>query len=261
MHIKMVVFDLDGTLLRSDKTVSPRTIDTLRRCQAAGIKNAYATGRGSSADVLVPHGLCSGKITLNGATARVCDDSGETVVYSRRIPYVTARPFLLACHARGLKMTSEADGVHYTNHPPPSGAWGNAIAHWQLTDFATHDLDAEKIYSYDLSAEDIDFIMQALPADLYGVMAVDGVLMIMHREATKAKAVAALAATWGIAQHDIAAFGDDLNDLDMLQYAGKGIAMGNASDAVKAAADTSCDTNDNNGVAQWLEENILCQVT
>ncbi|MCL2363531.1 MAG: HAD family hydrolase [Defluviitaleaceae bacterium] len=257
----MVVFDLDGTLLRTDKTVSPRTIDTLRRCRAAGIRIAYATGRGSSADILVPHGLCDGKVTLNGATARVCDASDDTVVYSRRIPYMTARPFLLACHTRRLKMTSEADGTHYTNNTPPTGAWGNAIAHWQLTDFSTHNLDAEKLYSYDLTTEDVDFIVQALPTDLYCVMATDGVLMIMHCEATKSNAMAALAATWGIAPHEIVAFGDDLNDLDMLQYAGTGVAMGNASDTVKAAANAVCDTNDNDGAAQWLEDNLLCRTT
>jgi len=61
MVIKMVVFDLDGTLLRTDKTISERTESTLRLCQDKGIKTVHATGRGSSADIIVPSELFNGK--------------------------------------------------------------------------------------------------------------------------------------------------------------------------------------------------------
>jgi hydroxymethylpyrimidine pyrophosphatase-like HAD family hydrolase len=54
------------------------------------------------------------------------------------------------------------------------------------------------------------------------------------------------------------AFGDDLNDIDMLNHAGVSVAMGNALDEVKAVADYVCDTNDNDGLAKWLEENVSC---
>jgi hydroxymethylpyrimidine pyrophosphatase-like HAD family hydrolase len=79
---------------------------------------------------------------------------------------------------------------------------------------------------------------------------------IMHRNATKSQAIATLAAHWDIKSEEIVAFGDDLNDIDMLQYAGIGIAMGNALDDVKAVSDYVCDTNENDGIAKWLEENI-----
>ena len=79
----------------------------------------------------------------------------------------------------------------------------------------------------------------------------------MHKDATKANAVAALSRYWNIAQSEIVAFGDDLNDIDLLTYAGVGVAVANALDEVKAVADDICDTNDNDGVAKWLEENVL----
>ena len=81
--------------------------------------------------------------------------------------------------------------------------------------------------------------------------------MVMHREATKSKALLEMARVWGIEQTEIVAFGDDLNDIDLLAYAGVGVATENALDEVKAAADCICDTNDNDGVAKWIEENIL----
>ena len=53
------------------------------------------------------------------------------------------------------------------------------------------------------------------------------------------------------------AFGDDFNDVDMLDYAGVSVAMGNAPDQVKLVADYICDTNNNDGMAKWIEENLL----
>lgn len=252
MHIKMVVFDLDGTLLRTDKSISERTKEVLRRCQNKGIKTVYATGRGSSADVVVPSELFDGKITMNGSVAKMVDEA----VYSSLIPCLTARPFLMACNERGLKMTSEITGKHYTNFTIPD-EWTDVVNNWKITDFSIHERDAEKIYTYDLTPEDIAFITKILPDDLYMVMAVDGLAMIMHKDATKAKAVSALAERWEIVQSEIASFGDDLNDIDLLAHAGISVAMGNALESVKAAADHICDTNDNDGVAKWLEENIL----
>lgn len=252
MGIKMVVFDLDGTLLRTDKTISERTKATLRLCQDKGIKTVYATGRGSSAEIIVPSGLFDGKITMNGSVAKV----GDEIVYNSLIPCLTARPFLLDCGKRGLKMTSEIAGMHYTNFTIPN-EWTDVVRNWGITDFSKHDKDAEKIYSFDLTADDISFITDNLPEDLYMVMAVDGLAMIMHKDATKEKAVAALAKHWSVEQSEIVSFGDDLNDIDLLEFAGISVAMGNALASAKAVANHICDTNDNDGVAKWIEENLL----
>jgi hypothetical protein len=121
----------------------------------------------------------------------------------------------------------------------------------------SHDVDAQKIYLVGLQPGELDFINSILPDELYMVMANDGLLMIMHKEATKSKAVSAIAGHWNIQQSGILAFGDDFNDIDMLSFAGTSIATGNAFDEVKTVANHVCDTNDNDGVAKWLEENIL----
>ena len=174
MKIKMIVTDLDGTLLRTDKTISEESKYVLCRCKEAGIKTVYATGRGGSAERVAPDEFFDGKISMNGATAKI----GDKIVYSRLIPYSVAT------------------------------------------------------------------------ADRTGTL-----LQIMSREATKAKAVAELARLWGIMPDEIAAFGDDLNDIDMLTYAGFGVAMDNAPDEIKAAAKYICKSNDENGVADWITKN------
>jgi len=248
--IKMIVTDLDGTLLRTDKTISSHTISTLSRCKQAGIKLAYATGRGGSAAKIVPAGLFDGSAIANGASA-VAD---STVIYNRVILYQHARPLLMACDQRGLIISSQLGRMDYANYNI-SEIWP-IIHNFMIVDFATHDKDAEKIITTNLTQEDIKFINSRLPACTYMVISVDNVAMIMHKDATKSKAIAALASHWGIAREEIVAFGDDLNDLDMLAYAGMGVAVGNALDKVKDIADFVCQSNDDDGVAMWLDAHI-----
>jgi len=252
MQIKLIVTDLDGTLLTTDKKITDYTKAVLQQCRQAGIKVVYATGRGTSAERRVPENIVDAQIMINGAIAKI----GEKLIYHRLISYETARPFLVACDKRGLKMTSELSGMHYTNFTIPD-EWESIVPHYEIVDFTAHSKDAEKLYTFALTPEDVIFINGLLPSDLYMVMAVDGLAMIMHKDATKAKAIAALADMWGIKPEEIVAFGDDLNDIDMLGYAGVGVVMDNALEQVKTVADYICDTNDNDGLAKWLEENVL----
>jgi len=79
----------------------------------------------------------------------------------------------------------------------------------------------------------------------------------MHRDATKWTGVLAVAKHWGIAIENIAAFGDDYNDVEMLAKAGFGVAVANGIDEAKATARYVCGTNDEDGPARWLEEYVL----
>jgi len=255
MNIKMIATDLDGTLLKSDKSISEYTKSIFKKCRESGIKVCYATGRGGSAERVAPPELFDGKITMNGAVAK----TGENTIYTRLIPHQAARPILTACDRHGLKITSEIGGMHYSNFVV-SDIWPQ-ITNFKIVDFSQHNIDAEKIYTPNPTTDDRLFIERLLPNDLYFVVTADGVGylgQIMHKEATKAKAITALARHWGIAQSEIVAFGDDYNDLDMLEECGIGVAVANAVGAAKAVADyTSCCSNDNDGIAKWIEERIL----
>jgi Cof subfamily protein (haloacid dehalogenase superfamily) len=249
MNMKMIVTDIDDTLLKKDKTVSEYTLNTLSRCRESGIKTAIATARGHPEKV-APVEQFDGRILCNGA---VIIADGAT--YRQTIPCQEARPLLLACCQRGLRITTQLDDMHYSNFDVDT-VWPE-IQKWKIVDFTTHDVDIEKINVESVTEEDAIFIRQYMTGNMYLKVARDGLGMIMHKDATKSKALAELARIWGIAQSEIVAFGDDLNDIDMLSYAGFGVAMGNALDEVKAVADYICDTNENDGVAKWLEENVL----
>ena len=251
--VKMIVADLDGTLLRTDKTISDHTKSILTQCRESGIKVVYATGRGGSADQVAPAELFDGRITMNGAIAK----SGDTIIHDSLIPCRIARPLLMACDKRGIKITSEVSGMHYSNFDV-SELW-SYITNFQIVDFSVHELDAEKIYTPNPTTEDKLFIEQNLPGELYFVETADinGYLgQIMHVNATKAKAVAALAKHWRISQSDIVAFGDDLNDIDLLSSVGIGVAMGNAHADVKASVAFKCLSNDADGLAEWIASNV-----
>jgi hydroxymethylpyrimidine pyrophosphatase-like HAD family hydrolase len=81
--------------------------------------------------------------------------------------------------------------------------------------------------------------------------------MIMHKEARKSIGISKVASEFNICKNEILVFGDDTNDKDMFLNSGLSVAMSNAIDDIKALADHICDTNDNDGVAKWLDENIL----
>jgi len=250
MRVKMIVTDLDGTLLRSDLSISERTVSALNRCRAAGIKLAYATGRGSGSENVAPAEMFDGRIINNGAVI-----FAGGVKYSRTMNYQEIRPFLFACDKRGFKVTLQLEGMYYSNFDV-SESWEH-IKNFKIVDFERHELDTEKIVMYVETPGDEAFIRRNLTENMYLSVARDKLGMIMHREATKAKALAELARFWGIERSEIAAFGDDLNDIDMLDYAGFGIAVGNALDEVKAGAAYICGSNDDDGIAEWLEENII----
>ena len=250
-QIKMIVSDLDGTLLRTDKTVSAATRAALARCREKGIKVAYATARGRSAEVVTAGVPFDGRAVMNGAIAY----AGEAAIYNRLIPYAVARPLLMACDAQEIKTASELAGMQYTNFVT-TDLWPE-LDYFEVVDFSRHSLDAEKLYAVIEAPGHADYISQHLPDELYMTLSNDGLAMIMHREASKSKAIAALARTWGIEGGEIVCFGDDLNDIDMLRYAGTGVAMANAHNTVKAAANNLTSSNDEDGVADWLNRHLL----
>jgi len=246
--------DLDDTLLRGDKTISDRTITTLEKCRDKGIKLVYATGRGQSAEKLVPQGLFDGYSQMCGAVAYI----EEMPVFNKMFSSAETRELLLAADKAGIKIAVEAGGWHYSNFDFPE-VWGpDFLECYEKVDFKTLDVLSEKIYAIPRDDSDVELMRKCLPEGLrLTTSRYESFTMILHEDALKANAVAALAEYWGIDVSDVAAFGDDVIDICMIERCGVGVAMENSSDEVKAVADYICDTNENDGVAMWIEENIL----
>lgn len=86
---------------------------------------------------------------------------------------------------------------------------------------------------------------------------VAGDAIIVHKQANKAHAAKRASEYFGISTTQMIAFGDDLGDIDMIKFVGTGVAMGNAVPHLKEIADYVTDTNDNNGIACWINKNLI----
>lgn len=253
--VKMLAVDLDNTLLRSDKTISPYTSGVLKRCRDRGVKLAFATAR--PLRTITPYlrqTPCDAIIYHNGA--HVIAD-GKRIGDAHTIPIEITRAILGTLQAKypGERLSVEIDDVLYANFDV-SSVW--SYTEYVPTDFSDlPDAGADKILiEADLKIKYED-IHSLLTPDIYCQVSEGVIYLIMDRHAAKLRGVKALADYWGLGLCDVAAFGDDRNDIEMLKACGLGVAVGNAIREATDAADAVADTNDNDGVARYIEARLL----
>jgi Predicted hydrolases of the HAD superfamily len=247
--IKAIVMDLDDTLLKYDKTISEFTIGALKKCAANGIKLVFATGRGASSNELVPANFFDARIMYNGAIAEI----DSTLVFSQLIASQTYAPFLGEMSRLNLRAAAEIGGIHYANFDV-SAMWERKFV---IADFAKLKEDAEKLYVILNGSEDAEKIAENLPFGLYPHFTKDGLALIMNSKATKLNALSAVLRQLNIDFKDTIAFGDDVNDKEILKKCGIGVAMANALEGVKMIADDVCGDCDSDGVANYLVSHVL----
>jgi len=258
MKIKMIALDLDSTLLKSDKSISEYTLHVLNRCQQEGILVAFATARSENSckrftDLVKPNAIVSN----GGALVRVQDKTIYRAVMSMDV----ANKLLLSCLKQpsvGYITVDTEMGYFVNKHVDINNSmWVEYLP--ALYANLADGLDCE---AYKITVEITDdAIAHEIMADFPTVDVIRYAGERWYRFADKAadkwNGVKALADYSGIEVSEIAAFGDDYNDVEMLRGCGVGVAMANAVDKVKAVADHICDTNNNDGVAKWLEDKVL----
>ena len=254
MNVKMIVTDLDNTLLRTDKTISDYTASVFSRCREKSIKTVFATARPIRT---VTH-MCNriktdAAIYHNGAVITI----GDAVYRQVGIKHELTKDLLLqtANRFKGMQISVEIDDVLYANFDVTK-VWSNTTA--TMTDFSDlPDAPADKIIFGTAESRVVSEIEEMLTDELYTVITEYQLLMVMNINARKRNAIYEIAAYYDISPSDVAAFGDDFNDVEMLRDCGIGVAVANAIEEAKAAANYICDSNDNDGVVKWLEENVL----
>ncbi len=251
----MIVTDLDGTLFRTDKTISDYSKDVIMSCRTQGIQFVVATARMKLlVDHFIPDIPLDGYVCHNGAAVYY---QGREIV-SRRIGAAAVRKTLEALRSvnPSAKLAVQTNDTFYTNFDAALMTKAAVMKQRDISELPAN-LDAEKINVLVPSADAAASYAPLLHDDLYIVCSENAFGMIMRRDATKRNGVLAVAEASGIDVSEIAAFGDDYNDIDMLKTCGHAIAVANAIDKVKAIADDICPANDQDGLARWLEENVL----
>lgn len=266
--IRMVATDLDGTLLRSDGSVSERSRTALRAAAQAGLVVAFVTGRPPRwlDDLVDETGHVGIAVGANGAV--LYDMATERVISAHPLEAGVLRRLTGELRAAfpgvsfgveyGDCFAAEPTYVHDWQINPRTDRRGRAIPPPVVADLDTITAKpAVKLLAKDRAADADEFQLSAQEL-LAGRATVThsstfGLLEIAAAGVTKATGLAELAARNGVAPAEIVAIGDMPNDVAMLQWAGRSYAVANAHPAVRAAADGVVGSNDEDAVAALIE--------
>lgn len=252
---KMIITDLDNTLLRSDKTISQYTIDVLKKCQSKGVKVAFATARSEQASLRVLKQFVPDIfIGYGGALVSV----GDTVIHRFDIPVDTSSQIIKEC-----LNTAGVLSVSAINQSIAFSSDRKYIEQKDSSYYRYNDFSSNLNYRYlKISLRSTDPTVVEKIASHYPMCDMlrysnEDLYRFANRDAVKWNAVKSVAEYFNINTESFVAFGDDYNDLEMLRKCGIGVAVKNAIDKVRFASKYICETNDNDGVAKWIEEYAL----
>lgn len=262
--LRLVLSDVDGTLVRGDKTLSDAVVAAVRRLQAAGIPVSLISARPPSGMLWIAEklGLSAPIAAFNGGT--IVDPTGTVLSAQRLAPDVASRALVLIDRP-GITRWLFCNGQWYADRPvedhdrrerksanvdPVYGA-----------DLAGLVDAVDKIVAvsddHELLQETERLTMQALSQDATVGRSQVYYLDITAPAANKGDGVAALAAAIGVPLESVAVIGDQRNDMPMFERAGLSIAMAQGPAEVRAAAMKVTGSNDEDGVAQAIDDILL----
>ena len=271
--IKLVAIDLDGTLLTSDKKVTENTIKTLKKVIEQGIIVVIATGRPIlGLDTVIQEVPRSPYIlTTNGA--RIVNIETGEVMLERLIPHEVVLEIFdvlrkydcvkeIFYKGQGFVSTEDFERIHLYHIKP------EMIEYFQRTRKPIPDL-IEYIKETKGNGDKAQAIFRDMKVreqvwkelqDLGKLNLTDSLsynIEINAKGVEKGSSLKFLVEKLGILQEEVMALGDGSNDVRMLEYAGMGVAMGNAREEIKRVANVVTASNDDEGVAKALEQYIL----
>lgn len=250
-RMKVIITDLDRTLLRTDKMLSDYTAGVLADCQKRGMKVVFATARPvRTVARYLEQVACDAVIYHNGAFAEV---AGKRVGEPHLISIAEVRELLgrLRVERPNRKLSVEIADTLYANFDVKEFWSYTGAVESDFTDLP--ERDADKILIEVRSSKECEELDGMLWDEVYGETADGKLYLVMNRKATKFGAVQDLAEYWGIPAEDMIAFGDDVNDIGMLKGCGIGVSVANGLEEVREASDLIAETNDEDGVAVFLE--------
>ncbi|SFE72803.1 Cof-type HAD-IIB family hydrolase [Alteribacillus iranensis] len=264
MRRHLIALDLDGTLLKNDKTISTRTYQALRKAAAAGHILAIATGRPYRASKMYYQqlGMKTPIVNSNGAYVHHPGDFSYKAHHSP-LDLETAKTVIDTCEAFDVYniLAEVVDDVFLNNYDEQfldmlaistePAAFGN------LKRILPTDPTSMLVYPKAENAEELQNIIsgkksQGVNQRSWG--APYHMIEVIRAGNNKAMGLRKVTEYCNVTMDDVIAFGDEVNDLEMLSEAGLGVAMGNASAEAKSAANHVTLSNEENGIAIFLEE-------
>ncbi len=272
MKYKLLVLDVDGTLLNNEKQISKRTLSALLKVQHMGIRIVLASGRPTSGLIPLANALELGNfggfiLSYNGCQV-IKADNGE-VMFERRInpeqiPYLEKKSrknnFSIFTYHDDYILTDNASDPHIRREAELNNLKIVEEEEFSIAiDFAPCKCvlvsdDEEALRGLENHwKRRLDGVLDVFPSEPY-------FLEVVPCGVDKANTLALLMEQLGVTREEVIAFGDGVADVTMLQLAGKSVAMGHAPDSVKVCADYVTASNEEDGVAQAVEKLILSEV-
>lgn len=269
--IKLIAIDMDGTLLDSQKQIPQANIDVLKEAREAGVKIVLCTGRVKSG--VLPY---AEELDLSGKDEYAILDNGCTT-YSTKDWSLLNYHQLQASEIEDLVArvanypdvdVTFFDQSHYfivSDQVPELVAYDAGLVFNTVTPTTVTALKASEapilqgMYMGEVAALDRFEVENdaELRQQFSMVRSQSYIYEVLPKGTTKASALIQLAQDLGISPDEVMAIGDAANDIEMLEFAGISIAMGNASEAVKALADDITSSHDEAGVAQAIRKWVL----
>lgn len=266
MAYRLVAFDLDGTLMPRYKSLRPRVITAVQAAQAAGTHITIATGRLYS--MVLPYaqelGLTTPLISHHGALIR--DPVDGQILYHQGVPLPLCEEVIALARSLDLPVAAYVEDIVYTDHLNPNWpvySWFNRVGARDVGDLVAFlDREPTRVAMVTEATRTKHLVLelrQHFGGRLHITSGHPMLTEMSHPDVSKARALARLAEHLGVERSETMAVGDDWNDIEMLSYAGFGIAMGDASPEVQAAADYIAPSAEDDGAAHVLEKFILTQ--
>ncbi|WP_414054886.1 Cof-type HAD-IIB family hydrolase [Macrococcus equi] len=266
LQYKMIVLDMDDTLLTSENVILSSTKDVLIKAQQQGIKVVLASGRPTGGMLEAAQEIqlanfgsyilsYNGAVVINVATGEVIDSTYVSKSsFDKVYDYLKARDVFVLTY---VDNTIVYEGTHkYMN-----------VEH-ELTGLPMQSVENLKTYVTAavpklMGVDDIDKISQmnqeiggSFNEDIHATTSKPFFLEFINKDVSKGKVLKQLADKLNIEPSEIIAFGDSNNDKDMLEFAGLGVAMGNANENIKAIADVITEDHNNDGIANIVKQYI-----
>lgn len=256
-NCKLLLFDLDGTLLQSDKNISQRTLPALKKCREKGILIGVSTSRSEQNSLAY----------LNELMPDILISSGGALVkykckYIYKAEFSVDETNAMIDMARNVcgkdcEITIDTIDAHYWNYKVDpkkiDKSWGDSI----YTDFSNFAECSLKMCVEIFEPDKAVWLAERL-SDCDCVRFSDGYwYKFTKKNVTKENAIMKITEVCGFDTDSIIAFGDDYADIGMLKLCGTGVAMGNAIDEVKEKADIVIGSNDEDGIAEFIEKKII----
>ncbi len=266
----LLALDVDGTICDYSSQINDRTKQAIQAAEARGATIVIATGRRwpTAIRVIEPLEVCRYLIQSNGAVVRRIAD--KAVLKSRFIPHQTAARLFTLFRTHGVigvwydtpgrSHKLFVDGDTSANRQLQAYSSSNPSAFVRLDGFS-HLAEAMQlvVFGEEPALQSVLDDLEATHSDTVRVIPWQSprlgglVLEVLAEGASKGWALAWLAGQLGVDRDRVTAIGDDVNDVEMLRWAGTGVAMGNATGPAKAAADFVIGHVDQGGLPEYLE--------